>query len=53
MRGAGDSFVAERDVRRPTDIGLLRDAARALILGTRRRGKKREVSGIREWKDNK
>ena len=53
MRGAGDSFAALCDVHWPTDISLLRDAVRALILGTRRWGKKRKVSGIREWKDNR
>ena len=53
LRAAGDSFVALCDVHWPTDISLLRDAVRALILGTRRWGEEHGVSGIREWKDNR
>ena len=51
--GAGDSFVAECDVHWPTDISLLRDAVRALILWSRTWAQKRGVPGTREAEDNK
>ena len=53
LQAAADSFAALCDVHWPTDISLLRDAVRALILGTRRWGKRHGVPGIREWKDNR
>ena len=51
--GAGDSFVAESDARWPTDISLLRDAARALIIWSNTWARKRRVPGTRESEDNK
>ena len=46
--GAGDSFAAESDARRPTDISLLRDAARALIIRSKARAQKRRAPGNRK-----
>ena len=51
--GAGDSYVAECDVHWPTDISLLRDAVRALILWSNTWAKERRVPGTRESEDNK
>ena len=51
--GAGDSFVAERDVHWPTDISLLRDAVRGLILRSNTWARKRLVPGTRESEDDK
>ena len=50
--GAGDSYVAECDVHWPTDISLLRDAVRALILWSNTWAKERQVPGTRESKKN-
>lgn len=50
--GAGDSCVAECDVHWPTDISLLRDAVRALILWSNTWAKERRVPGTRESTKN-
>ena len=44
--------MALSDVRWRTDISLLRNSARILILGTRRCVKRHGVSGIRDRKDD-
>jgi hypothetical protein len=48
LRGRCDSFVVETDVHYPTDIGLLQDALRKIIILTARLSKKRGKAGWRQ-----
>ena len=52
MRARCDSYVLETDVHFPTDLNLLWDAVRTVVVLTARYANKAEISGWRQWQYN-
>ncbi|WP_407919815.1 ISNCY-like element ISEnu1 family transposase [Endozoicomonas numazuensis] len=52
LRGRCDSYVLETDVHFPTDLNLLFDAVRTVVVLTARFAARAEVSGWRQWQYN-